>query len=191
MALGAQFRPRYFFELLPPLVLAASRGLALATTLAPRRRTIAFAAVGLAVLVPLIRFGPRYVTLARDLILHRPHQWSDVVLDQDSQAAAAEVNARKQPGDTLFVWGYRPDIFVYTRLPAGSLFWDSQPLTGVPADRHLFDSRPILPDWAARNRAAFAQTHPTFVVDSLSIRIRGSASKPIRNCASGSRIITS
>ncbi len=170
VALGAQFRPRYFFELLPPLVLAASRGLALLLNdAAPRRRALAWTVAGIALLVPLIRFGPRYVILARDLATSQAHQWSDVALDQDSQAAAAEVNARKRSGDTLLVWGYRPDIFVYTRLPAASQFWDSQPLTGVPADRHLYDSRPILPDWAARNRVALTASRPTFIVDSLSI----------------------
>lgn len=170
VALGGQFFPRYFFLLLPPLVLAASRGLALLITDRPRRFAASmWTAIGITMLVPLIRFGPRYVVLAQDLAMHRPHRWSDVVLDQDSQAAAAEVNRLKQPGDTLFVWGYRPDIFVYTRLPAASRFWDSQPLTGVPADRHLFDWRPILPEWAARNRSAFAASHPTFVVDSLSL----------------------
>jgi hypothetical protein len=170
VALGAQFRPRYFFELLPPLVLAASRGLALLLhELAPRRRALVWIAVILALLVPLVRFGPRYALLARDLVTGQPHQWSDVALDQDSQAAAAEVNALKRPGDTLFVWGYRPGIFVYTRLTAASQFWDSQPITGVPADRHLFDSRPILPDWAVRNRLALAASRPTFIVDSLTL----------------------
>jgi hypothetical protein len=170
VALGAQFQPRYFFQLLPPLVLAASRGLVLLyESHGTIRNRTAWTIVGIALLVPLIRFGPRYVLLARDLIAGQPHQWSDVLLDQDSQAAAALVNARKQAGNTLFVWGYRPDIFVYTRLAAASRFWDSQPLTGVPADRHLFDSRPILPDLAARNRSELTATHPTFLVDGLSI----------------------
>ncbi len=170
VSLGGKFFPRYFFQLLPPLTLAASRGLSLLYKQRPLRyAALVWTALGIAALVPLIRFGPRYVTLAADLATHRPHQWSDVALDQDSQAAAAEVDQRKQAGDTLFVWGYRPDVFVYTRLPAGSLFWDSQPLTGVPADRHLFDSRAILPDWAARNRISLTASHPTFVVDGLSM----------------------
>jgi hypothetical protein len=170
VAVGAQFRPRYFLQLLPPLVLVASRGLALLLQAGSvRRKALAAAAVSIALLVPLIRFGPRYVVLASDLVADRPHHWQDIVLDQDSQAAAATINARKQPGDTLFVWGYRPEVFVYTRLSAASQFWDSQPLTGVPADRHLFDWHPILPEWAARNRAALTASHPAFIVDGLSI----------------------
>lgn len=169
VALGGQFAPRYFLQLLPPLVLAASRGLPLLLrSFDERRNRLAWATVILAALVPLIRFGPRYALLATDLAAGRAHRWTDVVLDQDSRAAAAVVNERARADDTLFVWGYRPGVFVYTRLPAASMFWDSQPLTGVPADRHLFDARPILPEWAARNRAAFTHTYPTFVVDGLS-----------------------
>jgi hypothetical protein len=45
---------------------------------------------------------------------------------------------------------------------------DSQPLTGVPADRHFFTSDAIMPEWARANRLELANTKPTFVVDSLS-----------------------
>ncbi len=170
IASGTQFAPRYFLQLLPPVTLAASRGLALLLSdRASRHARLAWTAAGLLVLLPLIRFGPRYGLLALDLAAGRPHRWSDVILDQDSRAAAARVNEHENAGDTLFVWGYRPGVFVYTRLPASSsIFWDSQPLTGVPADRHLFDSRPILPERAARNRAMLIASHPTFIVDGLS-----------------------
>ncbi len=68
---------------------------------------------------------------------------------------------------TLLVWGYRPDIFAYTRMPAGSRFLDSQPLTGVLADRHLTSSQPIAPEWAARNRRELIASDPTWIVDGL------------------------
>ena len=168
IALGTQFAPRYFLQLLAPLVLAASRGLSLLLDRAGVRRRVAWAVVVVTLMIPLNRFGPRYALLARDLFSGRAHQWRDVVLDQDDQALAARINESKRNGDTLFVWGYRPGIFVYTRLAPGSKFWDSQPLTGVPADRHLFDSRPILPEWAARNRALLTASHPAFIVDGLS-----------------------
>ena len=157
VALGARFFPRYYLQLLPPLVLLAAWALA-------RRRTLAIIAA-LTLLVPLIRFGPRYWTLAKG----SDPQWVDTALERDTQAAATLVNARQQPGDTLFVWGYRPGVFVYTRMPAGARFWDSQPLTGVPADRHLRDDSAVLSDDAQRNRIEFARSRPTFVVDSLSL----------------------
>ncbi len=157
VSLGGRFFPRYFFLILPPLVLVSARTVA-------RRKTVALIAA-IALLIPLIRFAPRYFTLA----FQPATPWADIALDQDSQAAAALVNARKQPGDTLFVWGYRPGLFVYTRLPVASRYWDSQPLTGVPADRHLRDAVSLIPDWAARNRVDLAATHPVFIVDSLSL----------------------
>jgi|SRR5271157_403940 len=157
VSLGGRFFPRYFLLILPPLVLVSARAMA-------RRKTVALIAA-IALLIPFVRFAPRYFTLA----FHPATPWADIALDQDSQAAAALVNARKQPGDTLFVWGYRPGIFVYTRLPVASRYWDSQPLTGVPADRHLRDAVSLIPDWAARNRVELAATYPTFIVDSLSL----------------------
>lgn len=170
VALGTRFSPRYFFQLLPPLVLASARTWGWATTRpATRPRTLTLAVLAIAAVVPLIRFGPRYVTLAQDLIRHREHRWSDVVLDQDSQRVAARINARKRPHSTLLVWGYRPDIFVYTRLRAASRFWDSQPLTGVPADRHLTGAQSIIPEWAARNRVELVTSQPSFIVDALSL----------------------
>jgi len=161
VTLGARFFPRYFLQLLPPLALGASYALA-------RRRAVAWIAAA-ALLVPAARFGPRYVTLARDLIAGRPHEWADLAIDRDSRAAADLVMRREQPGDTLFVWGYRPGIFVYTRMPAASRFWDSQPLTGVPADRHLRDATAVLPAEAAQDRVECSKARPTFVVDSLSM----------------------
>jgi hypothetical protein len=54
-------------------------------------------------------------------------------------------------------------------MQSASRFWDSQPLTGVPADRHLRDTQAVLPEQAARNRRDLAMSRPTFVVDSLSL----------------------
>ena len=158
---GWRFFPRYFFQVLPVLVIAASRGFALLN----RRRIIALALL----LIPLVRFGPRYVWLARDLAEGRPHQWNDVAMDQDSRAAARLVRGVAHPGDTLFVWGFRPDLYVYTALPAATRFLDSQPLTGVPADRHLTQSAPVATGFAHANRVALTRSEPTFIMDGLSL----------------------
>jgi hypothetical protein len=114
-------------------------------------------------LVPLVRFGPRYAMLANDLVHDRQVEWSDLTLNQDSQAAADRISRE----GTLLVWGYRPDIFAYTRMQAGSRFLDSQPLTGVLADRHLTSSDATAPDWAERNRRELVQAKPTWIVDGL------------------------
>jgi len=158
--LGWRFFPRYYFQLLPLVVLAGARGLALMGN----RRAIACAAL---LLVPLLRFGPRYPQLAIDLIEHRAPHWVDIAMDQDSRTAAQLTRQASTPGDTLFVWGFRPELYVYTGLPAGTRFLDSQPLTGVPADRHLSQSQPVETEGARAHRAELARTHPTFIMDGL------------------------
>lgn len=155
VAAGWRFFPRYYFQLLPVMSLLAARGY----TLLGRCRVIMLALL----LIPLIRFGPRYVMLANDLAHHRQSNWSDLALNQDSKAASDQIANT----GTLLVWGYRPDVFAYTRMPAGSRFLDSQPLTGVLADRHLTSSTPFAPEWAARNRRELIATDPTWIVDGL------------------------
>jgi hypothetical protein len=159
VALGWRFFPRYFFQLLPVAVLAGARGL----ELMGRRRALALALLA----IPFVRFGPRYVLLAADTIAGRPHEWRDAAMDRDSRDAASLIREQAKPGDTLFVWGFRPELYAYTRLPAGTRFLDSQPLTGVPADRHLTDARPVEREGPRANRAALARTRPTLIVDGL------------------------
>ena len=152
---GWRFFPRYYFQLLPVMVVVAARG----WTLAGRWRAV----MALALLLPAVRFGPRYVVLASDLITGREHRWADLAMNQDSRRISAEVLGRARPGDTLLVWGYRPDVWVYTRMPAGAPWLDSQPVNGVMADRHLTSSRPSAPahpEWLRSWR-------PDFVVDGL------------------------
>jgi len=160
VAAGWRFFPRYYFQLLPVMILAGARGLVLLRG----RRAVAVAAL---LLIPLFRFGPRFVMLGSDLVRGAGHRWSDLAMYDGSRAAARTVRWLAREGDTLLVWGYRPDIFVMTRLPAGSRFLDSQPLTGVIADRHLRDSRPSAEALAARNRRELVTTAPTFIVDGL------------------------
>jgi hypothetical protein len=154
VAAGLRFFPRYYFQLLPVLVLLAARGF----TLLGRKRALA----ALLLLIPLARFGPPYLTAMSGA------EWRDTAMDRDSRAAAALTRQLAQPGDTLFVWGYRPEVYVYTRLPAATMFLDSQPLTGVPADRHLTQSEPVETEAPSERRAALARSRPTFVIDGLS-----------------------
>ena len=153
VVLGLRFFPRYYFLLLAPVVIMAARGF----NLMGRRRDL----VALLLLIPATRFGATYAAA-----LGNP-AWRDTAMDRDSRAAAALINRVKAPGDTLFVWGYRPELYVYTGLPAATIYLDSQPLTGVPADRHLTSSEPVETIEPARRRAALAHAHPTFIVDGL------------------------
>ena len=75
MAAGWRFFPPYFFQILPPLVLLGARGICL---LPARARP---GVIGLALPIPVARFGPRYYLLARDLTAGREHAWVDVAMD--------------------------------------------------------------------------------------------------------------
>jgi hypothetical protein len=161
VAAGWRFFPRYYFQLLPAMTLAAARGFWVLGT----RRAVLL----LLLLIPLARFGPRYAQLAQDLAVGHPHEWRDLAMNRDSREASEIILRTARPGDTLFVWGFRPDLFAYTRLPAGTRFLECQPLTGVFADRHLAQSASLEPEWTRLNRKELAATQPAFVVDGLSL----------------------
>lgn len=156
---GWRFFPRYYFQLLPVCALIGARGLLLIPNIWWRRAAFAL------LLIPFIRFGPRHVQLAADLLLHRPHNWRDLAMADDTVAAAKLITAA--PEDNLLVWGYRPDLFAITRLTAGTSFLDSQPLTGVIADRHLISAEPVAPELARRNRETLLSTKPIWIADGL------------------------
>jgi hypothetical protein len=155
VAAGWRFFPRYYFQMLPVMALLAARGY----TLLGRWRAVMLVLL----LIPLVRFGPRYILLDNDLVHGRQSNWTDLALNQDSKAVSVRIGRT----GTLLVWGYRPDVFAYTRMPAGSRLLDSQPLTGVLADRHLSTSQPFAPEWAARNRRELIASDPTWIVDGL------------------------
>jgi hypothetical protein len=163
IVLGLRFFPRYYFLLLPPTTVAAARGWSLLADVRLFRSRIPAVTILLPalLLIPFLRFAPRYVMLAQ----HKP--WSDLAIDADSRAAAETLRSRAHPGDTLFVWGFRPDIFIYSGLPAGSRFLESQPISGVLADRHLFSQTTLAPEFTAPNRAELMTSHPTWIVDGL------------------------
>ncbi len=166
VCLGGRFAPRYYLQVLPAFVVIASRGLVLAYETWGKRT---YLVTGLLLAIPFLRFAPRYGQLAIDLVTHRQPSWSDVQMDLDSQQVAEHLRGLARPHDTLFVWGYRPDIYVFSRLVPDARFDDSQPLTGVPADRHLTVSQTIDPIHAAQNRREFTRSHPTYFVDGLGL----------------------
>jgi hypothetical protein len=154
VVLGWRFFPRYFFLLLPALVMAAARGWALT------RGRVASAVAMLALAVPLIRFTPRYVSLAN---------WNDLALDQDSREVSKIALANAPRDGTLYVWGYRPEMYVYTGLRPGTRFLDSQAMTGVPADRHLTQSGVVLTSGTREAREELAASRPDVLIDGLGL----------------------
>ncbi len=99
------------------------------------------------------------------LALHQ--RWSDLAIDDDSRDAGAKLRSLARHGGTLFVWGFRPDIFIYSGLPAGTRFLESQPISGVLADRHLFSTQSLAPDFIAPNRRELIASHPAWIVDGV------------------------
>ena len=156
VAAGGRFFPRYFFQILP----VAAIGAAAFQRARSRNRE---AVVLVLLLIPLVRFGPQYV----DLLLRGPAPWRDVAMDLDSREAARMAQTMSAPSDTIQVWGFRPELYVYTDRLCASRFLDSQPLTGVPADRHLTDARPVAAELARANRAELARTRPKLILDGL------------------------
>jgi hypothetical protein len=125
----------------------------------PRLQT----ALVLLLLIPVLRFGPRYY----DVAVTGGTGWADLAMMHDSRRAGELIRKRSGGPGSLLVWGYRPDVYVFSGMPAGTPFLDSQPLTGVLADRHLVRSRPTFPAVAEANRAALLKTSPAYIVDGL------------------------
>jgi hypothetical protein len=144
--------------LLPVLTIAAARGLTLL------RSRAAIAVVVVAMAVPLVRFTPRYVSLAN---------WNDLALDRDSREASrialADATSLVPAGGSLYVWGYRPEMYVYTGLRPATRFLDSQAMTGVPADRHLTQSDVVLTAGTQEARAELARSQPDVLIDGLGL----------------------
>jgi hypothetical protein len=113
-------------------------------------------------LIPVVRFGPRYATLAR----YGDADWADTAMNRDSRRVAGILINRGTAG-SLLVWGYRPDLYVYTRMRGTAHWLDSQPLTGVLADRHLFSTHETFPQLASFNRMELTRRSPAIVVDGL------------------------
>jgi hypothetical protein len=157
VAAGSRFFPRYYFLLLPCLTMLGARGLSLMP-----KRWMQVGALAL-LLVPLLRFGPGYLVLG----WQGEGDWADTAMNRDSRESSRRILATAAPDDTILVWGYRPDILVYTRLKLGAPFLDSQPLTGVLGDRHLTSAAPTAPELAANNRRQLSELRPTWVIDGL------------------------
>ncbi len=168
VAAGGRFFPRYYYLVLPFLCLLAARGYVLYREAKGPALWRWLMLAGL--IVSVLRFHTRTVVLAYEAVSGKKteymERWDDTAIDRDSRKIASRLGAH-----TLFVWGYRPEIYFYCGCPAASRFLSSQPLTGVPADVHLRESRSVEPDLAATNRAELARAlrahPPDFIVDGL------------------------
>ncbi len=158
---GWRFYPRYYLAVLPVAAVLAAHGL----RLIPVRLRVALLALTL--VVPLARFGGPLALAGLEAMQGVPATHRDLALWADAREAAQVLRAMARPGDTLLVWGYRPELNALAGLPMGTRFLDSQPLTGVIADRHLVRSDVSYPELSAANRRELAETAPDWVADGL------------------------
>ena len=162
--IGWRLPPHYLHQLFPALVLLGSCGIAGILVRRGWWQVILIAAV----VIPMVRFTPRYAELIADDLRGEAHSWRDVSMDRESREGAELVRKIARPGDTIFIWGYRPNVVAYTRLTVAGQMWESQPVTMVPADRHLKLFEPLDAGWAVRNQAVLLASRPTIIVDGLS-----------------------
>ena len=171
VATGLRFFPRYYFFLLVPVVVLGGRAL-------EGMRPVLRWAVLLLLLIPVVRFGPRDVQLALG-----NQKWDDLALFHDSQTIAKYLKEQSKPEDSLFVWGYRPDIDALSRLKGGTPYLESQPLNCVFADRHLREYRAMPQVGCEERLRRFQESEPTWLVDGLgpsNVRLRLEAYRSMR-----------
>ncbi len=175
VAAGGRFFPRYFYQVLPFLCLLAARGYRQAFRHRPgesapsRGRSLLRLLFWAGIVFSLVRFHNRAAVRAYELLTGRQTAymaaWTDPAMDRDSRAIAPKVRG------SLFVWGYRPEIYFYCGCAPASSFLSSQPLTGVPADIHLREARSAAPERAAESRRRLLQelqeSPPEYIVDGL------------------------
>lgn len=177
VAAGGRFFPRYFYQVLPFLCLLAARGYAVhqAPGFEPQgagsRRRVRFWTIvfWLGVAFALVRFHHRVAFLAYEKLTGRQTAymaaWNDPAIARDSRVIAERVHG------SLFVWGYRPEIYFYCGCQAATSYLSDQPLTGVPADIHLREARSVAPERAAEDRTRLLEelsaSTPDYIVDGL------------------------
>jgi hypothetical protein len=168
-----------------------------------RQRKIVLALLTVGFLVTLVRYHTRTVILVADWLRGAKSEMTETwfyerVQREDQKAAAVVTEALKhmegiEPSgssearlrepingqkrdrtDYLFVWGYRPEIYYWTRLAPASPYLSSQLLTGVPADVNYFgDNFAVVLDEkiTAAHRAQLLkelqEKRPKFIIDEL------------------------
>jgi len=181
VAAGGRFFPRYFYQVLPFLCLLAARGYVLHTkpkAQSPVSQPVRLRSLNLriwalifwlGVAFALVRFHHRAAFLAYERVTGRQTAymaaWNDPAIARDSRVIARRVHG------SLFVWGYRPEIYFYCGCEAATSYLSDQPLTGVPADIHLREARNVAPERAAEDRARLLEqlgaSRPDYIVDGL------------------------
>ncbi len=136
----------HWLPLLPPLALLAGDGLARAvqtltwrlTHVSPVPSRIVMAgasavAAGGLLLALALSVWPKawpYLTGQEDQLAYYDRFQGGEFIAGESLRVAAWLSARTTPGDSLFIWGFRPEVYVLSRLNPASRFIFHFPLVG-------------------------------------------------------------
>jgi hypothetical protein len=90
-----------------------------------------------------------------------------LALDQDSRDIARLLAGER---GTLFVWGFRAEVYVLApHLKPATRFLESQPISGVLADRHLFSNHVTAPAFLEPQLKELRESKPDIIVDGLGL----------------------
>ncbi len=176
--LGASYSGRnfghYFIQILPAACLLAAWTVRDAWTalasekpgwrslrdLAPASRGLLAAAVALALILPLVRFG-------RDIAWF--NVWRRAPTDEVRRDLLAAIERWTSPEDTIFVWGYYPELYVLSGRRPATRYSNTNYLTGMlPWENHrpeVDTSAHIVPgSWEILMRELEA-SRPQLIVD--------------------------
>lgn len=150
----------YFIQFLPPLCLGASLGLARLLTCVGQPGTVWSRRLAAAALVAIV---------TRDLALAVQPARQRLLPADPSVRASAYIREHTKPADRIFVWGYHPDIYLYTNRRPASRFLYASFITGLIPWTNTAPERDtgyaIVPGAMDQLLQDLASQPPVFIVD--------------------------
>ncbi len=153
---GARFYPHYYVQLIPPLaLLAASYYTRLwSRTIQPPNW--------------LLRPGVTYAWLGLTIIAFSIKHWTGLAPRRAPSQSGQYLLAHSDPGDRIFVWGQREDIYLDAHRRPACRYITTFPLTGYVFGGPIpgLDTRSrILPGAWSTLEQDFTRHPPTYIVD--------------------------
>ena len=150
VALGRRFYANYFIQMLPPMALLGAVGalrLWKGRHLPAERRTAKI--VSTAFLVSFVWFHAR--TLAHVYFLFSPEAhdgvqvWGMCRENRKVVEVARHLESRTDPGDRIFVWGSKSELYFLSKRAMATAFMDFDVGADVPQQVGVRPGRPALP----------------------------------------------
>jgi len=171
-----RFFGHYFIQLLPALSILGARGLDHLMNIyrsGSYRRLARWATASLIVMtaITFIRFHQRTAILAYETLTgrktSRSYPWAISRDERELREIAAYVSERSASSAYIFVWGFRPEIYHFSRRRPASRYLSFYPLSGfnpgVPLEKAFADRR-----WAPARQQLLddlRQTRPAYIID--------------------------